>query len=514
MDSTGKSIPVSPTPPQAGLLGRLAHFFLLSFGYVALRFVLNPVRSRLLTEQFSKELYGSLTLLTTTTTFLASLLALGSFEFLTRRLPGLSLPRQKGWFSLVVWRIGFPAWLVLALVAAAAKFLGYLSALSWPVLAVIWFAQGLTLFILYRAYFALGCGRIPALRLIQLFQNDLWFIGLLVGGAWAAASFEHSLWIWTAWLSLLVVAILVIGRRPAAPESPAAHGESLSNALRFGLPLVPMLCGEFLARQGDKLILLAHFPLTTSTAYTDYAFAYNIANIAYLIGVSLIELSIPHLYAATNARPSPTLVPDAAQRDLFSMMLRHVLSVGAILVLCLALLKDDVFAIIAAEEYRDIARFLPWTAPIALVNILHYTFSRALIAQNRTRTVGYAALGASILNILLNLVLVPVLAASAPNAIRAVAVANASTFFLLAILYAVLLRIHRWISLPMLAPHRFLLAILLSLATYLLIPRFIVGTALFSVLLRLATAGLATVLVLFLTRTFSLRDMSFLRPRQ
>ena len=212
--------------------------------------------------------------------------------------------------------------------------------------------------------------------------------------------------------------------------------------------------------------------------------------------------------------PSPSLPPDEAQRNLFSMMLRHVLSVGAILVLCLALLKDDVFAIIAAPEYRDIARFLPWTAPIALVNILHYTMSRALIAQNRTRIVGYAALGASILNILLNLVLVPLLADSAPNAIRAVAIANSSTFFLLAILYAVLLRIHRWISLPMLAPHRFLLAIALSTSAYLLIPRLLSKPTLAFVLLRLASAGLATLLVLFLTRTFSLRDMAFLRPRK
>lgn len=514
MNPSGNNASPSPAASRIGLLGRLAHFFLLSFGYVALRFVLNPVRSRLLTGQLPKDLYGSITLLLTTTTFLAPLLALGSFEFLVRRLPGLSLPRQKGWFSLVLWRIGLPAWLVLALVAAAVKFLGGFATLSWSVLGVVWLAQGLAMFILYRSSFALGCGRISSLRLIQLFQHDLWFVGIFVGGAWAAASFEHSLWIWTAWLALLALAILILGRRPGTPESPAAHGESLSDALRFGLPLVPMLCGEFLARQGDKLILLAHFPLDVSTAYTDYAFAYNIANIAFLIAASLLDLSIPHLYAATNARPSPALAPDAAQRDLFSMMLRHVLSVGTLLVLCLALLKDDVFAIIAAEEYRDIARFLPWTAPIALVNTLHYTLARALIAQNRTRTVGYATLGASVLNIVLNLILVPVLAASAPNAIRAVAVANSSTFFLLAILYAVLLRLHRWISLPMLAPHRFLLAILLTLATYLLIPHFIAGTALSRILLRLAAAGLSTIVILFLTRTFSLRDMSFLRPRK
>ena len=483
---------------------RLSGFFLLSFGYVGLRFLLSPVRSRLLTGQLPKELYGSLTLAVTTVTFLATLLALGAYEFLARRLPGLPAARQKGWLSLLLRRLALPGWLATGAVAGVLLAFGRIPGIAPADLLCLWADLGLTLWLLYRVFYALGCNRIGTLRTIQLFQNDLWFIAVFATGAWAAASFSHSLWIWTAWLAVLALAVLAFDRHPGPAEPPP--GEGIRDVLAFGIPLLPMMTGEILFRLADRYLLLAFRDMAVVAEYT---LAMNIAMMAYVTGASLLDLVIPHLYAAANRRNAdagaPSTAPTTDMCRLFSLMVRHMTGLGAILGLALYFFRHDIFAILAAPDFRNAADLMPWIAPIPLAFLLSMVASRALLAQDRSRLVGGATLAAALLNLAVDFAIVP--RWGAPGAAFATFASMATlTVFLLAVL-----RAPRWIVLSDLRPGRLLAGILACAVAYHLIDRLLPDA---SPWLRIPLAGVPTLPILFLSRIFTPSDMALLKPHK
>src|SRR5947199_8281799 len=97
----------TPTGPGRSHSSRrwrsLIHFFAFSFGYIALRAVLNPVQIKVLTSWLSPEQYGTLTLITIAAWEVAHISSAGHYEFLVRRLPGRSAAYQQEVLALV-WR--------------------------------------------------------------------------------------------------------------------------------------------------------------------------------------------------------------------------------------------------------------------------------------------------------------------------------------------------------------------------------------------------------------------------
>lgn len=408
--------------PAAGMRSgggrKLADFFLLSFGYVGVRFLIGPIRSRLLTEQLGKPHYGALTLAVSTVMFLAMLLAFGSHEFLARRLPGLPEARQKGWLSLVLRRLVLPVWLAAGLVAGVVWTSGVFPAWRAGHAVLLWLDLGLMLWVLERIFFAQGGNRIGTMRAIQLFLYDAWFLVVFALGAWAAADFSHTLLIWTVWLGAVALSVLVFDRRPGPTEAP--HGEGMREVLAFGMPLMPMMLGEILFRIADRYLLLWFFDMSV---VAEYMLAMNIAMMCYGTGASLLDLPLPHLYAAANrhaegeGRTAPTagsgrfwgggMRPTDEMRRIYSLMLRHVMGLGAVMGLGLAFFRRDIFAIIAGPEFRDAAALMPWIAGIPLMFLLSTVAARALLVQNRTRTVGFSTLAAALVNLAVDFAVVP-----------------------------------------------------------------------------------------------------------
>lgn len=382
--------------------GRLSRFFLLSFGYVAFRFLLSPLRTRLLTEILPKDLYGSLTLAVMTLTFVATLSSLGGFEFLVRRLPGLPPPLQKGWLQLLLVRLALPGWIAAGLLAAAVKAAGWVPSLTVTELTLLWAGLGLSSWLLYRVFHSLGSGNLVRVRSIQMFQNDLWFIGIVAAGAWAAASLTNSLWVWTGWLAATAAGVRLWARLPAAAARP---GEGVGAVIRYGAPLLPMICGEILFRLADRYILLGFFEIRTVAEYT---LCMNVAMMVFVMGASLLDLTIPSLYAARNLRSAGDgAVPTVEMRRVFGAMMRHVWGVGLPAGLALCFFHRDIFRIVSGPVFRDASVLLPWMAFVPLAFLSVTAVSRALLAMDRPRLVGGATLAAALLNLGLDFIAVP-----------------------------------------------------------------------------------------------------------
>ncbi len=445
-------------PRPAGTRGGALAFFLLSFGYVALRFLLVPFRTRLLTEWLPKDVYAGLNLAIMTLTLLATSLSLGSFEYLVRHLPGRPENEQAALLRMILRRLAMPMWILVGLGLAAVGLWDGGRSLTAADLGLLWAGFVLTSLLLHQVFYQLGRAEIFRMRRTQVLQNDLWFLALGLLGADALGALTGTLSGWVGWLS--VVALLGLRRLPwraGRQDSPATV--PLSAIIRFGLPLLPTICGEALFRLSDRYVLLAH---RDSATLADYTLCANISMIVYVVGASLLDLIIPRLFAQRNrTRPAGgEFAPGPEMRRLFSLMLRYSLGLSLVAGAGMIALHRDVLTVLSSPAYRDASVLLPWTAGVPVFFLLATVAGRGLVALDRTRRLGGATLAAAGVNLILNLLWVP-----RQGAIGA-ALANTLSLALLTLVLGRALGWRRWVDAAVLRPGRILGAVLTSAAWF------------------------------------------------
>ena len=477
----------------AGSLGRFSRFFVLSFGYVAFRFLQSPLRTRLLTEVLSKELYGSLTLAVMTLTFAATLSSLGGFEFLVRRLPGQAPALQKGWLQLLLRRLALPGWLVAGGVMVIVWSAGWVTRLSVTDLTLLWVALGLTSWLLYRIFYSLGCGDLVRVRTIQMLQNDLWFIAILAGGTWAASSLTHALGVWTGWLAVTVLLVRLWARLPKDTLRPP---EGIGAVIRYGAPLLPMICGEILFRLADRYVLLGFFDIRLAAEYT---LGMNVTMMVFVVGASLLDLTIPALYAACNVQGrAGQTEPSDDMRRIFGIMVRHVWGMSLPAGAALCFFHRDIYGIVSGPAFRETSGLLPWMAFIPLAFLTVTVVSRALLALDRSRLVGGATLTAAVMNLGLDFLVIP-----RWGAVGA-ALATLFSMALLAVALGQVLGWRTWLRRDELRPGAILVATAICAGGFALIYR---SGAEWSGWLRLLAGGTVTMAALLGCRIFSPKDV-------
>ena len=494
------SQPEQTAPPRLpGPRGGTLAFLLLSFGYVAFRFLLVPVRTRLLTEWLPKDVYASLNLAIMTVTLLATSLSLGSFEYLVRHLPGRSEREQAALLRLILLRLAAPVWTLAGIAAAAASRSGVraLGPADW---GLLWAGFVLTSLLLHEVFYLLGRAEILRMRLVQVGQNDLWFLALGLAGAGAFGSLTGSLSAWVSWLGL--VTLVGMRRLPwRAWRLAPAETVPLSAIIRFGLPLLPTICGEALFRLADRYALLLW---RDSATLADYTLCANISMIVYVVGASLMDLIIPHLFAHRNQSGTAggPGSPNPDMRRLFSLMLRYALGLSLVAGAGMLILHRDVLAVLSGPAYRDAAHLLPWTAGVPLFFLVSLVAGRGLVAMDRTRWLGGATLAAAGVNLLLNLLWVP-----RHGAIGA-ALANTASLALLTLALGRALGWRRWITVARLLPGRILGAGLTGAAWFLAVRE---GLPAAGPGLRLGAAALGAAVLLAawgIVRHEDVRDLS------
>jgi O-antigen/teichoic acid export membrane protein len=201
-------------------------------------------------------------------------------------------------------------------------------------------------------------------------------------------------------LGQLVVQIVaaVLGLYLAPPRLPRPRNWKLaSDALLYGLPLVPAVLCTFVLAAADRLIVQAELGLT---AVARYQVAYNVGAIPMILLGVLSTTWMPRIFALD--RPTERAAVLAASQDALYRLLTPVLmglSIGSPLVLRLW----------APPEYRPDDLLL--VTSIVIVSAVPYTAAlnarRALLAEGRSAAIAAANGVAAATNIVLNLILVP-----------------------------------------------------------------------------------------------------------
>ena len=409
-----------------------------TFGFVLLRALLTPLRIRVVTGLLDPGAYGALTLLSMTVHGLAIIASLGGFETLLRKLPSAEPPERFRIFGVV-----FAVSSICGVVAAIAI------GLFWVRLDVISemathisTAAAICLFLLFlhiqqRIYWLLGCRAYWPSRLLQLMWSDLWFVPLLVVMFFFAVTAETASWVWVCWL--LVVSLLSWRFVPVGRGIKALVDTPWSGALVLsGLPLLPVVLGEWVFRLSGHYVLLAY---TSATDMAFYALSLNIALIGLIAATPMVDMlcvELSHVFAGDehghDEKPSP------AVRRILSDGLRHLFAVLAPAVLVMIFMPADIVGFFAAEDFLPAAVFLPYAAIMPVLLTFNLLFARILMLCSRQKSIVCGSLAGAVGAVILCMLFVPA------YGVNGALLGIATACFSVDLLYAVQLRLWRWID--------------------------------------------------------------------
>lgn len=427
-----------------------------SMGFVAIKIVMAPVRIKLLTSLLSKEDYGLLTLGMLTISFITIISSLGSLEFMLRKVPGQSESVQFGTLRTIV-SFFCPLAGVIAVIGVAALTLWLPAAVGLGTADVI--ALGLVLVLTVHltqlAYFLMGRSEYARSRLLALLYADAWFLPILVLMKFFAITISFMLWLWVAWLLLSVVASQFMVRARDLFRHPAPPG-MLRDVLAFGVPLLPMIMGEWIFQIQDRYVLLAY---TNLAALANYTLCFNIAWVGMNTGTSLLDLLVTEFYKVRNlagVKDIPALMAHPPLRRSFTLMLRYGLVLSIPIVLALWIARRPIILFLSDPKFADAADIMKWLALLPFFYIMTIIAGRALMATDRGRIVGKGTLVAAALQLGLSILLTPKLAE------RGVALAGCTAYGLLAVYLGIRVRLLSWINWGELQPVRLVVFALIT----------------------------------------------------
>jgi len=459
----------------------------VTLGFIALRFVLTPVRINVITHVLQPGDYGAVTLLSMTAHGLALIVSLGGFEVLLRKMPGLEGSLQNAYFRkvfLISSIAGLTACLGIAWAWGCTPWLEEVSALIGPLAAIVFFL--LFLHALQRIYFLLGRRDHVQARFTQLLWSDLWFLPVLLGMSAVAWNAERIVWVWIGWLLLTMsltwqwtpLARIIRDRSERVPAR---------IVLTAGLPLLPVLVSDWVFRLVGHYALLIYSDAATMAMY---ALALNVAMIGLVAGVPLIDLCTVELSKSKAMKTDPASV----DREIFSRGFRQILGVSLPVVMVLVFMPHDVIGFLAGPAFQQAAELLPWSGLLPVLLLFNLLFARVLMLQGASGTVGFGSMLGALSALVFCIFLVPKMGA------QGALVAITGATILVDCIYAARMRVWQWLE-----PQSFGWGVLVG--GLILFGGFgwahlIPGEA----LLRLAAMGFFSLAVLLLTGIFRIRD--------
>lgn len=373
-----------------------------SYASTLIVFLINPLLVFLLTRSLSVEHYGVYAVLAATVNVAGVLLDLGLSQYLMSQLAGAH-PKQRarGFFSLL-------SFLVLFLIAVLSVVL--FTPLHGVLLGVLRiseyvseFRAGLaivlciTLVRFFTAYFA-AQKRMVLVSLVFLMSQSLWVFVLL--GYYALARSLSLLSVMTAWFAGALISLLVCGwlvRRDFAMVrlrvlSPGVFVRSLL----FSLPLLFFITSSWAMEIGDRYLLNS---ILGSKAVGLYTLVYSLLGVVASLGTVVSQTFFPYIAGAWNRHRDYHAYLNAAVK--YSLLIVLPALAGFLA------LQEQIVTLVSGEAYREAAEIIPALFLYPLFASLNYILYQVVLLQQRTVFIGFAYVVGAVLNIALNLLLIP-----------------------------------------------------------------------------------------------------------
>ncbi len=294
---------------------------------------------------------------------------------------------------------------VSAVLAAAAALIVALAAPVWGPVVGLNQVLDARLATLWAACFALTLTTLAMLRSRDRLRMAIFGATLQSVGAQAIGL--ALLYVWaptvTSYLCGLIIgqgAAALVGLLALRPAwSALAAIRPYAGVFLFGLPMVPQQLSGFILGLGDRVVI-SH--ILGSAAVGRYSVAYNVGSLGFLILVFAMQAWLPRIYAVTDRVTRSRLL--ASSRDMMNLLLIPV-------VIGLAAGAPVVLAVWVPQSFHP-AELTPIVAIVAICTFPFGQFLanlRALMSEGKTGRAALATLVAAVVNIGLNILMVPFL---------------------------------------------------------------------------------------------------------
>jgi O-antigen/teichoic acid export membrane protein len=171
--------------------------------------------------------------------------------------------------------------------------------------------------------------------------------------------------------------------------------------LLFGLPLVGSELGSILLQMGDRYVIQA---ILGATAVGHYTAAYNLCEYAEIVVIASVGTAIGPIYTRLYDEQGRE-----ATEAFLSRSLRYYFLIGIPLVAGMSAVGPEALVFLASEKYADGVVVIPWVTAGTFVSGLQAIAVAGIYIAGRTLMVMALVVGSAILNIALNLALLPIM---------------------------------------------------------------------------------------------------------
>ncbi|MFQ5620448.1 MAG: oligosaccharide flippase family protein [Candidatus Nanoarchaeia archaeon] len=194
--------------------------------------------------------------------------------------------------------------------------------------------------------------------------------------------------------------------------------ELLKSALMFSLPLLPLYASEYFITAGDRY-LLGWF--SGSIAVGSYTYFYSL--LSFIITMSIIPTNMLFTYAAKAYKKNKD-----KSNFYFNAAAKYSLLLALPALTGLYVLREPIVTLISGPKYVNDLYILGWLIAFPLLELVSALYRRICILRDKTFYLGRTYVAAGVLNLVLNIVLIPYLG------VIGAAIATLVTYALLAVL--------------------------------------------------------------------------------
>jgi len=356
-----------------------------------LGFLLLPVYTRFL----SPDQFGTYALLNTTGQVVAPLLGVGISHALVWSILYRETQEEETFGTAVIFNLVFGAMLT--------------GLLCWfaPNLSVLVFgsADSARLIQLIFITMFLEMWEFNLIARMRIREQPAWF-AVMIGARFVANALLHVVFlvVFNMGIKGLVIAQLInsfifgsISLFIIWPKGPLIFSTSiLKSMLKYGLPTIPMSLGYIVLTASDRYFL-QHYASAFEVGL--YALGYNIGMVINIATSSLEMGWIPQMFVMAKKDPD-------AKKTIGKLLTYYVLLIGTA-GLGLALLSREIIMILAPSEYHTAARVVPLVVLSYVLGGVTLFTNIGMKIQNRLYFSNPIVIGAALLNLGLNYLLIP-----------------------------------------------------------------------------------------------------------
>lgn len=356
-----------------------------------LGFLLLPVYTRFL----SPDQFGTYALLNTTGQVMAPLLGVGISHALVWSILYRETNEDETFGTAVIFNLVFGVF-----------FTGLLC----------WFAPELSVMVFGSSDLALLIQLIFITMFLEMWEFNLiarmrireqpaWF-AVMIGARFIANAILHVVFlvVFNMGIKGLVIAQLInsfvfgaISLFVIWPRGPLVFSSSiLKSMLKYGLPTIPMTLGYIVLAASDRYFL-QHYASAFEVGL--YALGYNIGMVI-IIATSSLEMGwIPQMFVMARKDPD-------ARSTIGKLLTYYVLLIGTV-GLGLALLSRELIMLLTPSEYHIASRVVPLVVLSYVIGGVTLFTNIGMKIQNRLYLSNPVVIGAALLNLGLNYLLIP-----------------------------------------------------------------------------------------------------------